>query len=139
MAENNPRKKAKLLSSHRAGTDYLQHFGSRNLTIQPGKLLYYVFGDLVISAQPDLVATEGEKLILIKLNLTKKDFSGGVVASLLHVLYEAAQMNGVPVKSTGVECIQTSSGTRATGPRKGFAGRQSLNAACKAILELCGS
>jgi hypothetical protein len=55
----------------------------------------------------------------IKLNLSKKDFAGGVPAMLLHLLYEAAQMKGLPVEPTGVECLQTSSGSKIAGPKKG--------------------
>ena len=119
-AEPDSRKRTKLLSNHRAIVDYLKHFGARDLTIKPGKQLYYTSENLVVSAQPDLVAEEDGNLILIKLNLNKKDFSGGVPAMLLHLLYEAAQVKGLPVKPTGVECLQTSSGSKAVGRRKGF-------------------
>jgi hypothetical protein len=136
-AEPAPREKTKLLSNYRAVTDYLKHFGDRNLTMRTGKQLYYLFENLIVSAQPDLIAEENGNLVLIKLNLGKKDFSGGVSAMLLHVLYEAAQTSGVPLKSSGVECLQTSSGSRTIGPKKGFPNRLVLNAACKALLALC--
>jgi len=136
MAETVPHKRAKLLSNHRAIMDYLKHFGTRKLTIRPGKHLYYVFEDLVVSAHPDLVAEEDGNLVLIKLNLSKKDFPGGVSAMLLHVLYEAAQIKGLAVNSTGVECLQTSSGTTTVGPKKGFPDKKSLNAGCQTILDL---
>jgi len=137
-AETNPRKRTQLLSNHRAITDYLKHFGSRTLTIKPSKRLYYVFGNLVISAQPDLVAEEGNTLVLIKLNLGKKEFRGGVCATLLHVLYQAARDRGLQIAPTSVECLQTSSGTRTSGPKSGFPSKQSLNAQCQQILALCG-
>ena len=108
----------------------------KNLTIKPGKQLYYTFENLVVSAQPDLVVEEDGNLILIKLNLSKKDFSGGVPAMLLHLLYEAAQMKGLPVKPTGVECLQTSSGSKTAGPKTGFSDKQALNAQCQVILAL---
>jgi hypothetical protein len=135
-AEPDPRKRTKLLSNQRAVVDYLKHFGARDLTIKPGKQLYYAFENLVVSAQPDLVAEEDGNLLLIKLNLGKKDFSGGLPAMLLHLLYEAAQMKGLPVKPTGVECLQTSSGSKIAGPKKGFSDKQALNAQCQAILAL---
>jgi hypothetical protein len=135
-AESNSRKRTQLLSNHRAIVDYLKHFGARKLTIKPGKHLYYVFENLVVSAQPDLVAEENGNLHLIKLNLSKKDFAGGVPAMLLHLLYEAAQMKGLPVKPTGVECLETSSGSKIAGPNKGFSDKQALNAQCQAILAL---
>lgn len=136
-AENIPRVRAKLMSNYRATTDYLKHFGHRKLVIRPGKLLYYLYENLVVSAQPDLVAEENGNLVLIKLNLSKKDFPGGVNAMLLHVLYEAAQAKGLPVKSFAIECLQTSSGSRMIGPKTGFPDKQALNAECKAILALC--
>jgi hypothetical protein len=135
-AESVPRKRTKLLSNHRAIVDYLKHFGARNLTIKSGKKLYYVFENLVVSAQPDLVAEEDGNLILIKLNLGRKDYPGGVSAMLLHLLYEAAQVKGLPVEPTGVECLQTSSGSKTAGPKKGFSDKQALNAQCQAILAL---
>lgn len=137
--ESNPRSRTKLLSNHRAATDYLTHFGDRALKIKTGKQLYYIFDNLVISAQPDLVAeSEDGELILIKFNLSKKDFAGGVSATLLHVLYESAKAKGLPVESWGVECLQTTSGSRTVGPKVGFPNKQALNAECKAILALCG-
>jgi hypothetical protein len=135
-AETDPRRKAKLLNNHRAITDYLKAFGGRPLEIKPGKSLYYVYKDLVVSAHPDLVAEEDGSLVLIKLNLGKEDFAGGVNSTLLHVLYEAAAAQGLPIKSTGVECLQTSSGSRTTGPKRGFPGKGALNAACQELLDL---
>ncbi len=100
--------------------------------------MYYIFENLIISAQPDIVgeAEDGE-LVLIKLNLSKKDLAGGVCATLLHILYESARAKGIPVKSSGVECLQTSSGYRTVGPKRGFPAKQNLDAECKAILALC--
>jgi hypothetical protein len=96
----------------------------------------YIFENLIVSAQPDLVAEENDELLLIKLNLGKKDFAGGVGATLLHILHEAAQAKGLPVKTWCVECLQSTSGTRTVGPKTGFPSKQALNAECKAILDL---
>jgi len=134
--ETDPRKKAKLLSNHRAITDYLKTFGSRPLVMKPGRSMYYVYKDLVVSAHPDLVAEENGSLVLIKLNLGKDDFAGGVNSTLLHVLYEAAKTQGLPIDPTGVECLQTSSGSRTTGPKRGFPDKKVLNAACQELLNL---
>lgn len=134
-----PRSRTKLYSNYRAATDYVTHFGNRKLKIKTGKQLYYTFDKLVISAQPDIVAEgEGGQLVLIKLNLSKKDFAGGVSATVLHVLYESAKTKGLPVQSWGVECLETTSGSRTVGPRTGFPSKQALNAECKAILALFG-
>jgi hypothetical protein len=135
-AESVPRTRTKLLSNYRAITDYLNHFGTRDITIKPGKRLYYIFDDLVISAQPDLVVEENHSLVLIKLNLSKSDLEGGVCAMQLHVLYEAARAKGLPVAPMSVECLQTSSGTRTVGPQRGFPSKETLNAQCRAFLTL---
>ncbi len=135
-AEKSPLRRAKLLNNHRAIKEYLKCFGSRALAIRPGKLLYYTFKELVVSAQPDLVAEENGDLVLIKLNLSKEDFAGGVCATILHVLYEAAQAQGLPIKPTRVECLQTASGSRIVGPRSGFPSRNSLNSDCQELLAL---
>jgi hypothetical protein len=66
----------------------------------------------------------------------KEDFAGGVNSTLLHVLYEAAIKQGLPIKPNGVECLQTSSGSRTTGPRRGFPDKKVLNAACQELLSL---
>lgn len=129
-------KKAKLLNNHRAITDYLRNFGSRQLVIMPGKSLYYLFKDLVVSARPDIVADENGSLVLIKLNLGKGDYGGGVCGMILHVLYEAAKISGLQIKPNGVECLQSSSGSRITGPKRGFSSRSALDAACAEILSL---
>lgn len=135
-AEINPRRKTKLLSNYRAITEYLTHFGRRKLMLTSGKHLYYIFDNLIVSAQPDLVAEEDGSLVLIKLNLSKKDFPGGVCAILLQLLYEAAQTKGLSLSSSSVECLQTNSGSRIIGPKSGFPSRQTLNAACKELLVL---
>lgn len=135
--ETNSRAKTKLLSNYRAASDYLQHFGSRKLKIMPGKRLHYRFNDLLISAHPDIVAEENGTLVLIKLNLGKKEFSGGVCATLLHVLYEAAILKGLNLPPTSVECLQSTNGIRLVGPKTGFPGRESLDAECLAVLALC--
>jgi hypothetical protein len=98
--------------------------------------LYYVYKDLLVSAHPDLVAEENGALVLIKLNLGKDDFAGGVNSTLLHVLYEAAIKQCLPIKPNGVECLQTSSGSRTTGPKQGFPDRKALNAACQELLNI---
>lgn len=135
-AEKNPLKRAKLLNNHRAITDYLKNFGARALVIRPGKTLYYVYKDLVVSARPDLVAEENGKLILVKLNLGKKDLAGGVCSTILHVLYEAANAQGLPIDSASVECLQAVSGSRITGPKSGFPDKRVLNSACQELLAL---
>jgi hypothetical protein len=135
-SETDSRKRAKLLNNHRAITDYLKNFGTRNLVIKSGKHLYYVYKDLIVSAHPDLVAQENGRTVLIKLNFCKDDFAGGVCAQMLHLLYEAAQLKGVPLDTVDVECIQTSSGSRVRGPKNGFPDKQVLNTACEELLTL---
>jgi hypothetical protein len=131
--ETDPRKKAKLLNNYRAITDYLRIFGTRQLEIKPGKKLYYTSKDVLINAHPDLVAEENGNLVLVKLNLGKEDFGGGVCALLLHVLYEAAQIQGLAIPPSGVECLQTSSGSRIVGPKRGFPPKSTIDAACREL------
>lgn len=135
-AETDSRKRAKLVHNHRVITQYLATFGQRQLFIQPGKSLYYVHNGLVVSARPDLVVVENGEMKLLKLNMGKADFAGGVPAMLLHVLYEAAHSQGLPVSTSGVECLQVASGTRIVGPSSGFAPKQVLNNACDEVLAL---
>jgi hypothetical protein len=134
--ETDARKKAKLLNNHRAIIDYLKAFGGRQLKIMPGTHLYYVYQYLAVSAHPDLVDEEDGNLVLIKLNLGKDDFGGGMCSVMLQTLYEAAHLKGLPVKSTGVECLQTSSGSRIAGPKRGFPDKKTLNRACQELLSL---
>lgn len=134
--ETDPRKRAKLQHNYRAITDYLKAFGSRPLKIMPGKHLYYVYEDLVVGAHPDLVAEEDSHLILIKLNLGQDDLGGGECSVILQTLYEAAQLIGLQVQPSAVECLQTSSGSRTVGPRKGFPDKSTLNRACQELLSL---
>ncbi len=136
VTESDPRRRAKLRGNHRAITDYLNHFGDRELQIKPGTRLYFNYRNLIVNAHPDLVAEEKGRLLLIKLNCCKGDFGGGVTATLLHVLYESARMKGLEIGPTSVECLQTSSGSRITGPKSGFPGTSALNSACKELLEL---
>jgi hypothetical protein len=135
-AETDPRKRAKLQHNYRAITDYLKAFGSRPLKVMPGKRLYYVYQDLVVGAHPDLVAEEDGHLVLIKLNLGQGDLGGGECSVILQTLYEAAHVIGLPVQSSGVECLQTSSGSRIVGPRRGFPDKGTLNRACQELLNL---
>ncbi len=134
--EQDSRKRAKLAHNHRVISEYLKTFGSRALLIQPGKSLYYVRNDLVVSARPDLVVIENGELKLIKLNMGKGDFAGGVSSVLLHVLYQAAKLQGLPVQPNGVECLQVASGGKITGPKSGFGPKQILDAACDEIIDL---
>lgn len=135
-SESDSRKKAKLLNNHRAITDYLKNFGNRSLVIKRGRSLYYLYKDLIVSARPDLFAEENGSPVLIKLNLGKEDYGGGVCALMLHVLYEAAQASGLTIRSSGVECVQASSGTRTIGPRRGFSNKSAVDAACREVLSL---
>jgi hypothetical protein len=136
VVETDPRKRAKLQHNYRAITDYLKAFGSRPLKIMPGKHLYYVYQDLVVGAHPDLVAEEDGHLVLIKLNLGQDDLGGGECSVILQTLYEAAHLRGLPVQSSGVECLQTSSGSRIVGPKLGFPDKRTLNRACQELLSL---
>jgi hypothetical protein len=134
--ETDPRKRAKLQHNYRAITDYLKTFGSRLLKIMPGKHLYYAYQYLVVGAHPDLVAEENGHMVLIKLNLGQDDLGGGECSVILQTLYEAAHLSGLPVKSTGVECLQTSSGSRTVGPKRGFSDKRTLDRACQELLNL---
>lgn len=134
--EQDQRKRTQAMHNHRAITEYLKAFGTRKLTVVQGKRLSYVHKNLVVSAYPDLVAQEEGNLLLIKLHFCKDDLPGGVCPIMLHILYEAAQVQGLPVKSNGVECVQTSSGTKVTGPKNGFPSKAVLNAACEEVLTL---
>jgi hypothetical protein len=135
-AESDPRKRAKLVNNHRAITDYLKHFGDRQLQIRPGARLYFNYRNLIVNAHPDLVAEEKGRLLLIKLNCCKEDFAGGVTSTLLHVLYESARLKGLEIGPTSVECLQTSSGSRIIGPRTGFPSASALNSVCRELLEI---
>jgi hypothetical protein len=135
-SESDPRKKAKFLNNYRAISDYLKYFGDRSLEIRPGARLYFNYRNLIVNAHPDLVAEEKGRLLLIKLNCCKDDFAGGVTSTLLHVLYESAKLKGLEIGPTSVECLQTSSGSRITGPKSGFPNTSALNSACKELLEV---
>lgn len=130
------RKRAKFRANARALEEYLIHFGDRLLSIKPGKRLYYYYKDLAISAQPDLVAEEEGKLVLIKLNASGKMHDGGMVALLLHALHEAAMLNSLPVAPRSVEYLDLPSGKRLRGPVGGFGSKEILNNNCQALLEL---
>jgi len=134
--EKNPRQKAKLLNNHQAAVDYLRVFGNRPLTIRPGKYLYYIYKNLIVGAHPDLVADENGALVLIKLHLGKDALGGGVCALLLHMMYEAALASGVQIRSTSVECIQSSTGSRIVGPKSGFPAKSVLNQTCQEVLSI---
>jgi len=128
--ETDNRKRAKLANNHRAISDYLKNFGNRKLIIKPGKRLYFVSGDVVVSAQPDLVAEESGQLKLFKLNLGKEDYAGGVNPVLLHTLHEAAVNRGLLLTPKDIECLEVSSGHRVIGPKSGFPPRKALDDAC---------
>ncbi len=134
--EQDSRRKTQFTQNYRVITQYLSSFGQRSLLVQPGKSLYYTHNGLVVSARPDLVVIENGEMKLLKLNMGKGDFAGGVPAILLHVLYEAAVEQGLPVLPSGVECIQVASGTKITGPKNGFAPKDVLNVACDEVLTL---
>ncbi len=136
VSESDSRKRAKLLANHRAITDYLKYFGHRPLEIRPGARLYFNYQNLIVNAHPDLVAEEKGRLLLIKLNCCKEDFTGGVTSTLLHVLYESAKLKGLEIDSSSVECLQTSSGSRIAGPKTGFPNKSALHSACKELLEI---
>jgi hypothetical protein len=80
------------------------------------------------------VAEENGKLILIKLNMTKRDLPGGVNPVMLHLLYEAATKAHLPIGPEQVETLQVASGSRVVGPKGGFADEKILHAACDELL-----
>jgi hypothetical protein len=135
-SEANTRARSKLRSNARALKSYLQYFGNRSLTIRPGKRLYYYHRDLAISAQPDIVAEEAGKLVLIKLNASGKSHDGGMVALLLHALHEAAILQHLPVSARGVEYLDLPSGQRICGPVDGFGSTAVLQNNCEALISL---
>jgi len=130
LVETDSRKRAKLLNNHRAISDYLKNFGSRNLTVCHGKRLYFTAQNVVVSAQPDLVAEENGQLKLFKLNLGKDDYAGGVNSILLHTLHEAANIAGLAIMPKDVECLEVASGSRIVGPKTGFPPKKFLEGAC---------
>jgi hypothetical protein len=131
--ESDSRKRAKAANNLRALGDYMRHYGRRVLTLTKGTRLYYHYKDLLVSAQPDLVAEENGQSILIKLNLGSEDFTGGVAGYILHVLHEAARLRGLRVT---VECLQVSTGSRIVGPRSGFGPISNLERRADEVLSL---
>jgi len=136
---SNARRKAKAANNLRAINDYLKHFSKRQLKPLPGKRLYFIHKNLRVSAQADLCALDNGELRLIKFNFGKKDHAGAVVAIMLHVLYEAATVKGIKLLPDQVECIQTSSGSRIVGPRKGFGAVKALNGMADELIILWAS
>ncbi|MFC6646585.1 hypothetical protein ACFQBQ_13515 [Granulicella cerasi] len=136
LLETDTKKRAKLLNNHRAITDYLKNFGNRDLTICPGKRLYFVSEDVVVSAQPDMVVEENGQMKLFKLNMGKDDYVGGVGALMLHTMHEAAAACGLGLESNYVECLEVSSGNRVVGPQSGFPPKKVIEDACKELSDL---
>lgn len=62
-------------------------------------------------------------LVLIKLNATAKAHDGGMVALLLHALYEAALLQQLRIESRNVEYLDLPSGSSIRGPAQGFGSR----------------
>jgi len=136
LSEPDSRRRAKAGNNLRAIQEYLLHFGHRKIDIKPAKRLYFVRQDLIVSSQPDLVGEENGRLILIKLNLGKKPFAGGVNLMLLHMLYEAAKAKGLDIEPRSVESLQVCDGSWIRGPKDGFGSIGSLNRGCDEILSL---
>jgi hypothetical protein len=134
--KSNKRRQSKALNNLRAINDYLKHFSYRHLKPLRGKRLYFFHKQLKVSAQPDLYAEESGKLRLIKFNFGRKDHGGAVVAIMLHVLYEAAIINGLKLPPNQVECIQTSSGSNISGPKGGFGPAKNLTVMADELIAL---
>lgn len=131
--------KAKVLNNMRAAEQYIEHFGQRKFAIRPGKKLAYTHGGVLISARPDLVIEENGKILLIKLNLSKKSHSDLMADIQLHLMYAAANAVGLEITSRQVAYIQPVQGSELRGPSKGFPAVTRLSLICKDLEDIWNS
>jgi hypothetical protein len=131
--------KAKILNNMRAAEQYSLHFGPRKFTIRPGKKLAYAHGNVLVSARPDLVVEENGKILLIKLNLSKKPHSDLMADIQLHLMHAAATAVGLDLTSKQVAYIQPVRGSEQRGPSKGFPPVTRLSQICEDLENIWNS
>lgn len=85
-----PQSRSGLRNNLRALRGYMDVYGNRKRKIVARPRIYYSFGQVRLSASPDLAVEEGGKLKLVKLGVTKQGDNPEVIRILLRVMYQAA-------------------------------------------------
>jgi hypothetical protein len=123
----------------RAIDQYQMHFGTKHYIVRPVPKLKIVVGEITISTRADLCALQGDDLVLIRLDMTKKAGNRVEVESLLSIIAEAAKSNGVKVKPMNVVCLRTEDGDEIQGHQLRRNEREAINLASKEIAMMWGS
>lgn len=82
--------RAGLRNNLRAIHSYMDIYGQRKRTIVPRPRIYYMHGNVRLSASPDLAVEEDGRLKLVKLGTTKKGANPELIRIMLRVIYQAA-------------------------------------------------
>lgn len=129
-------KKAKIRNNIRVAESYLAVFGKRQFEVLKGVRLYFTFGSLVVSSQPDLIVQEHGLLKLIKLDCCLKGHPSAETMTMLHALYLAGRDKALIGHPAQVECLEVATHASTPGSKSHFSSSKTLENGCQEIIEL---
>jgi hypothetical protein len=112
---------------------YAEHFGNRKFVVLEKPNLRVSFGDVIVSARPDLHVTERGKEKLVKLDFVVRRVEDEVPKIITQLMLEAAQSFEMPITASGVEYLHVSSGTLVKGRTARIRVMENIEASCENI------
>ncbi|MGB6024608.1 MAG: hypothetical protein WBG40_05330, partial [Candidatus Sulfotelmatobacter sp.] len=116
-----------------AGQD---HYGNKKRKVVPRPRIYYSFGNVRLSASPDLAVEENGGLKLLKLGVTKDGDKPEVVRIMLRVIYQAAKTR-FKIESPDVVYLDISKGVHSQGSPQDAHLATTIDNGCNALAEMC--
>jgi|SRR5579863_517268 len=127
------RKQDRIKNNIRALESYLQHFGKKTLSILPPPDLTYAYGQVAVSAYPDLYVRDGDRHRIYKLDFSKENAKPLAITIVLQITFVAAQNAGLPVLPRDVIYLDVARGREYKGARVRAHLMRDVEAACQTI------
>jgi len=134
--EHPERDRSRIRDNVRALKTYMAYFSKSNFTVLENPKPKYSYGEVVVSATPDLYVDEEGRRKLIKLdfNATKPDEE--VVQIILKVMHEASVLSNLAVQPKDVIYLDVSRQTQYSGAKLNKRLKRDIEAACETISDI---
>jgi hypothetical protein len=123
----------RLRNNARGLMQYEQHFGGRELHVQPSTRMRLDFGEVQIALNPELSVTERGRPKLMKLSFANEEPSEIEVRVIVQCLYEAANRQLGEFPGNAVLFLDVPRGIEHRGARAGARTLREIEAACETI------
>ncbi len=130
---NGGQTKTRLNHNVRALREYAHYFSGRDFEVLNDLKLVLQYGDVVITVRPDLHVRESNREKIIKLEFGVEKPSTRMIEIISQAMFQAAQVGGYSLTSSGVLYLDVPRGREYRGARLGARLAKDIEATCENI------